>query len=95
MLMTYVFFYSTFRYHLWAHIAADASLKMSDSETEGIIIKRGRKKMSVDTIVKMYVDLLEEAKREGQRNRARKSGGNKNISEDSTRSDNQRCETVR
>jgi len=31
--------YSTFRYHLWAHIAADASLKMTDSETKDIVIK--------------------------------------------------------
>lgn len=35
----FMFFYSNFRYHLWAHIAADASLKMTDSETKDIVIK--------------------------------------------------------
>jgi len=34
-----MFFYSNFRYHLWAHIAGDASLKMTDSETQGIVTK--------------------------------------------------------
>lgn len=35
--MFLVFFYENFRYHLWFHIAADASLRVSDAQTVQII----------------------------------------------------------
>lgn len=31
------FFYNNIRYHLWMHVAADASLRLSDETTENII----------------------------------------------------------
>ncbi len=34
-----MFFYTNLRYHLWMHLAADASLRLTDSETERIINK--------------------------------------------------------
>jgi len=73
-----MFFYSTFRYHLWAHIAADASLKMSDSETKGIIIKvtegldylaeslaRNDKAEIYVALAKLVSDYLNELNKEG------------------------------
>jgi len=34
-----MFFYESFRHHLWAHIAAHASLKVTDPQTEQIMKK--------------------------------------------------------
>lgn len=38
-----MFFYANLRYHLWMHVAGDASLKITDSQTKRIIqqIKSG------------------------------------------------------
>jgi|LGVF01.1.fsa_nt_gb hypothetical protein len=73
-----MFFYSNFRYHLWAHIAADASLKMSDSETEGIVtavrvgleylaksLMRYDKAEIYTALVKLVSDYLNELNKEG------------------------------
>ena len=73
-----MFFYSNFRNHLWAHIAADASLKMSDSETEGIVtavrvgleylaksLMRYDKAEIYTALVKLVSDYLNELNKEG------------------------------
>lgn len=73
-----MFFYSNFRYPLWAHIAADASLKMSDSETEGIVtavrvgleylaksLMRYDKAEIYTALVKLVSDYLNELNKEG------------------------------
>jgi len=59
------FFYSLIRYHIWMHIAADVSSRISDNKIEGILnaVKIGLNNLAEalerDDKIKMYDALVE------------------------------------